>query len=257
MAYGRRYSRRKYGKRRSTKRKAYSRKSGRGNSTRRLASSALRAVKKITKRMKKELQLWPVNQANYEIDGTSSMYYQILNRTERGDEEYERIGDDLEASGFKIRATFGLSPATVDSTRGDAWFRRCRMMVVNMKSALAGGSQTPAWDTILDPRNSVTLGVFTNWSIFQADLCRYTKEQQNNIDVLYDRIVRIDVDTPQVNISHWIPFKKTIHYRDFSGGSDYQFDNQVYICFMPLDGTHSGAEGRMVVNYQSDFRFYE
>lgn len=250
MAYGRRYTRR----RRSTRRP---RKMGRVNrSTRRLATRALRTAKKVSKILRRNINEF--HQGDTILMNTSNPSMHLLNNIENGPGEEQHVGDEYECTSVVLTVDAGIT-AEPDTPY---WYRRARCILFNVKSSVSGSlsAQIPSWDLLLETTKSSAAGgsSATYWSIYDADKCGYNRKNvPNNIEILFDQIIKIDQDNPQKQVRRRIPYRRTMRNTDFTGASDYMFQNLLVWCMIPLDSIYTPATGQLQLGWASRLFYYE
>lgn len=236
--------------RKSFKRKRYTRKRG-GKS---LAKRAMRGVKRINKMMRKEMNKIFYGEDNQPIDAGELTFLRRIGVPERGTDEQERIGNDIHSSSFRLTTKFFLSSDPMSAS----WFRRARVLVVESIASYGGGTQTPTFSQLFDTTRETSLGISTHWGLTDNDMCRYNPRFiPKAFRILKDVIIKIDQDDPFKRYVFKVPFKRSIKYDDFTGGTDYQYSNQLFVMVMPLDATYSPSAGQLLMAWAGEFRFYE
>jgi len=252
----------KYGKRKSygKRRKGYSRRSG---GTYAIAKKALSLAKQATRREKASKQLWPTtNQSGGYIptagatEGTSWKLY-VLNRLPRGDDETDRIGDNVVGVGLHLRGTIDL----VSSPSTSPWKRRFRVLLIRARAdpyqgvydVLDGLQPGTIFQDVVYNEAGATVAI----PLHDSGTLMYRREQMSNFHIIEDQIMTIHDNYP-VHQYEWnfkVPYTSKMLGSVTTNTEIYE--NGLYLMIIWLDSSTppAGGDGQARFLFQSNYTF--
>ena len=247
-----------------TTRKPRSRVTGVPSSALAIAQRALSLAKAARKETEATKQMWPTSNVSspYAPSNGNAQGYKwctyFLNRVSQGDDEHDRIGDNIQGHSFRLKYDFTSDPPT-GTYATDSWVRRMRVIVFVIKGDVLGvdtsdiNSYSPA--VIFEDYLYDDAGTVVALDSLQYSLAMYKRENAGSIKILDDRILEVNQDKRHDIADIYLPFKQRCVMLGETTTTTAMHINGVFLMAIALDGTPTGDQGQPKFKYASNFYF--